>query len=259
MIYVISTSTENMKFDNNPKTWGELKDAIVNSNHYYSGDVIRGFKAVILNHNGEKVNTTLEFDSSIIPEGNITIALVQQKQQGAAESFISEVFDLSEATKLADLFTELELSSTNHRQLVSYGKLLRIYCSDKMTEVDDVYGKTFNSFKERNYTHMKTHELLEFLKEIVSNLYLAEHPDIINGTNEGEGDIAGEVSAKILQEIENLAKSINTLSAKFNVSNDQLSNIIRRVGNIEDHFNIIDESREDEIAEKSINQLKNLK
>ena len=254
MIYVISSAGSKMDINTNPQTWGELKQEIVKADSYYNG-IINDFKAVIRRAGSETLNTTLEYDSAVIPQGvNVTVILTQKKQQGANENFISNCFDYEGTPSLETLIDEIEEAS--HRGRVTFAKLLRLYVGDNV-EVNDVYREIYDSFTTNNYTHMKSDDLQNFVIDVTQKLYELEVN--VTGSDSGDIDTTLDGNHMFTKKLVDLTEQMKSIVNRLNINDNNIDIIVDRLNTIEDLLNIIDSTRENEIVANEINSLNNLK
>lgn len=263
MIYVLSTSGKFITIANNPRTFGELKQAIVEQDHYYKG-IINEFKVVVTKLNNEKPNFSLDYDDAMIPDGNLTVVLVQKKLQGAA--FTDDAMEIENYT-LEEIINSL--SEYRHRELVLTAKALRVYCEDKSSMISenfhefylDIYNK-LKSYNGKNYTHMTSEELLELLTDVITQLYNFEFPNV--DVDDAVASVVSNINLdaikeELLQTVAHISESIKELTSATNVNVALLNVVVKRLNNIEDALNIIDESRQDEVAKAMLEQVSKLK
>lgn len=263
MIYVISTSGQMIRIASNPKTFGELKHSIVEQDSFYA-NIINDFKVVITKQNNENPNITLEYNETLIPEGNLTVVLVQKKLQGAA--FTDDAMEIENYT-LEEIINSL--SEYRHRELVLTAKALRVYCEDKSSMISEnfheFYSSIYNKLKSyngKNYTNMTSEELLDLLTNVITELYNFEFPNV--DVDDAVASVASNINLdaikeELLQTVASISNSIKELTSATNVNLTLLNAVVARLNNIENALNIIDESREDEVAKTMLAQVRRLK
>ena len=161
------------------------------------------------------------------------------------------------------------LSEYRHLELVLTAKALRIYCKDKCSMISEdflefylyIYNK-LKSYNGKNYTHMTSEELLELLTDVITQLYNFEFPNV--DADDAVASVASNINLdaikeELMQTVAHISESIKELTSATNVNVALLNVVVKRLNNIEDALNIIDESRQDEVAKAMLEQVSKLK
>ena len=253
MIYVISTTGTMIRISETPSTWGELKQVIVAKDPYLQ-NTIDGFKAVINRVDGQPSNTTLEFNDARIPSGNVSIVLVQAKLQGAA--FTDEALIMPEFETIDNIIAAFE--DMGYKELRMTATSLKSYCSDNSSSsvTYSSCAAMFSNWQGRNYTNQSTEQLFELVSTVARELYAEEIQPRLNVENAVPG---AAVSAELTGVILEVKKQLSEMQDVININVSMLNEIARRINNLEDHFGVIDKSREQEIAATLLKEIAELK
>ena len=253
MIYVVSTTGTMIRISETPSTWGELKQVIVAQDPYLQ-NTIDGFKAVINRVDGQPSNTTLEFNDARIPSGNVSIVLVQAKLQGAA--FTDEALIMPEFETLDTILDAV--TDMGYKELRMTATSLKAYCSDNSNSSVTYVScaAMFSNWEGRNYTNLSTDQLFKLIATVVRELYAEEIEPRLNT----EGDVPGAtVSAELTGVLQEVKRQLSEMQDVININVSMLNEIARRINNLEDHFGVIDKSREQEIAATLLKDVAGLK
>lgn len=253
MIYVVSTTGTMIRISETPSTWGELKQVIVAKDPYLQ-NTIDGFKAVINRVDGQPSNTTLEFNDARIPSGNVSIVLVQAKLQGAA--FTDEALIMPEFETLDTILDAV--TDMGYKELRMTATSLKAYCADNSNS-SVTYASCaamFSNWEGRNYTNLSTDQLFKLIDTVVRELYAEEIEPRLNT----EGNVPGAtVSAELTGVLQEVKRQLSEMQDVININVSMLNEIARRINNLEDHFGVIDKSREQEIAATLLKDVAGLK
>lgn len=253
MIYVVSTTGAMIRISETPNTWGELKQVIVAKDPYLQ-NTIDGFKAVINRVDGQPSNTTLEFNDARIPSGNVSIVLVQAKLQGAA--FTDEALIMPEFETLDNILSTFE--DMGYKELRMTATSLKAYCADNSNS-SVTYSSCvamFSNWEGRNYTNLSTDQLFELVSTVAKELYDEEIEPRLNTEDAIPGAAVSTELTGVMLEVK---KQLSEMQDVININVSMLNEIARRINNLEDHFGVIDKSREQEIAAILLKEITELK